>query len=322
MSSRTGRRAAQESTYAASSLGGAADGRDGMAGEPTEADQWHDPWPVIPRVVHFVFGLRPQDEPFHLVHYLALASCREIVQPDEIHVHCHELPYGFYWDLVRPDIVLHRVEPVAAVRDFHYHDPVVEHYSYAHHADFVRLDVLAEHGGVYADIDTLFVAPVHDDLWHEPCVLGIEHPVVDPRTGVPRTSLSNALVMAEPGASFVERWRARIDDALDGTWSAHSCFLADDLAREHPAEVHVEPERTFHAFAPTASGLRQLLVEQATDLERVASIHLAAHLWWEEDRRDFVPEVHARLIDEAWVQRGGCTYAAAAARFLPAPGRA
>jgi len=52
-----------------------------------------------PRIVLFVFGLRPQDEPFHLVHYLAVASCRAVLQPDDIRFHCHELPYGPYWDL-------------------------------------------------------------------------------------------------------------------------------------------------------------------------------------------------------------------------------
>ena len=30
----------------------------------------------------------------------------------------------------------------------------------SHEADFVRLDALIAHGGVYADIDTLFVHPV------------------------------------------------------------------------------------------------------------------------------------------------------------------
>ena len=94
------------------------------------------------------------------MHYLAIASCAEIVQPDTIMVHCHELPYGFYWDLARPLVELHRVEPVPEVIEFPYDDPVVRHYSYAHQADFVRLDVLAEHGGLYADIDTLFVAPL------------------------------------------------------------------------------------------------------------------------------------------------------------------
>lgn len=251
------------------------------------------------------------------MHHLAIASCRAVVQPDEIVVHCGELPYGHYWDLVRPWITLRRIEPVAALAAHEYADPWVARYAYAHHADVVRLDVLAEHGGLYADIDTLFVRPPADELWHEPCVLGRERDVPDPRTGQVRPSVSNALIMAEPGSTFVRRWRAQQLEAFDGTWAAHSCFLADDLARAHPAEVRIEPERTFHAFAPTATDLHRLLVRRETDLEGITSIHLAAHLWWEEERRDFLPEVHARTIDEAWVRAGTTTYAAAAAPFLP-----
>jgi hypothetical protein len=270
----------------------------------------------IPRTAHFVFGLRPQVEPFHLVQYLAIASCAEILRPDTIMFHCDELPYGFYWDLARPLVELRRIAPVREVAEFPYDDPVVHHYSYAHQADFVRLDVLAEHGGVYADIDTLFVSPPPDDLWEAPCVIGREADVFDPRTGRSRSSVSNALVMAESGARYVKRWRAEIGDALDGSWSAHSCFLADDLSRRLPGDVRVERERTFHAFPPTPEGLHRLLEERETDLRGVVSIHLAAHLWWEETRRDFSP-VHARQIDESWIREGATTYAAAARRFLP-----
>jgi hypothetical protein len=270
----------------------------------------------IPHTAHFVFGLRPQVEPFHLVQYLAIASCARILEPDTIMFHCGELPYGFYWDLARPLVELRRIEPVTAVVEFPYDDPVVRHYSYAHQADFVRLEVLAEHGGMYADIDTLFVAPPADALWETPCVIGREAAVLDPRTGRSRPSVSNALIMAEPGARFIERWRADIGAALDGSWSAHSCFLPDDLARAFPDDVRVEPERTFHAFPPTSDGLHQLLVARQTDLTGVVSIHLAAHLWWEETRRDFSP-VHAREIDERWIRAGATTYAAAAQRFLP-----
>ena len=275
--------------------------------------------PRIPRTTHFVFGLRPQVEPFHLVHYLAVASCAAVLAPERIVVHCHELPYGLYWDLARPLVELRRVEPVAAVVDFEYDDPVVQRYSYAHQADVVRLDVLLEHGGLYADIDTLFVTPPPAGLWDAPAVIGREADVLDPRTGRLRTSLSNALLMAEPGAAFVARWREEIEGSLDGTWSAHSCFLADDLARAHPDEVHVEPERTFHAFPPTVDGLRRLLVDRETDLGGIVSIHLAAHLWWGEGRRDF-STVHAQQIDEAWIRAGGTTYARAARRFLPEHG--
>jgi Glycosyltransferase sugar-binding region containing DXD motif len=275
--------------------------------------------PRIPRTVHFVFGLRPQAEPFHLVHYLAVASCAEVLAPDSIHLHCHELPYGFYWDLARPLFELHRISPVDAVTEFPYDDPMVRHYSYAHQADFVRLDVLARHGGVYADLDTLFVATPPPALWDAPCVIGREADVVDPRTGTTRPSLSNALVMAEPEAHFVEQWRAEIEGALDGSWSAHSCFLPENLSRRFPDDVRVEPERTFHPFPPSSDGLRRLLVEREADLTGVVSMHLAAHLWWEEDRRDF-SAVHARQIDEDWIRAGTSTYAAAARRFLPRHG--
>lgn len=274
----------------------------------------------IPRTAHFVFGLRAQDEPFHLVHYLALESCRAVVQPDEIHLHCRELPYGFYWDLAREFVTLHRVGAVDLVAEHDYEDPLVARFSYAHEADFVRLDVLAQHGGMYADIDTLFVSAPDDTLWRESCVLGRECDVIDPRTGAWRTSLSNALIMAAPRTPFVERWRGAIVDAFDGTWAAHSCFLADDLARASPSTVRIEPERTFHPFAPNAAGIRQMLIERHDDLDGVVSMHLAAHLWWDADRRDFSGDINSHVIDERWVRAERSTYAHAAARFLPAHG--
>jgi hypothetical protein len=279
------------------------------AGAPITARQ------PMPRIAHFVFGLRPEPEPFHLVHYLAIASCLEVVQPDEVHVHCHHMPYGPYWDLVEPRVVIHRVEPARPVSELTYDDPVVARYSYAHHADFVRLDVLAEHGGLYADIDTLFVSHLPERLWRAPFVIGREADVPNGED-VARPALSNALLMSQPGSMFVETWRAEIAGALDGTWANHSCFLANDLAARFASDVHVEPRRTFHAFEPTPAGIALLLEHPAQDLEGVVSLHLAAHLWWDEDRLDF-SAVHAGMIDEEWICTSNTTYAVAARRFLP-----
>jgi hypothetical protein len=261
-----------------------------------------------------VFGLRPQEEPFHLVHYLAIASCIDVIRPDEVFVHCHELPYGAYWDLIRPSVTLHRVDPARAVDAWDY-APDVRPYVYAHHADFVRLEVLTEWGGLYADIDTLFLASPPDECWSAPATIGLEADVVDPHTGRLRPSASNALLFAEPRSHFVSEWRRRMPEALDGSWSAHSCFLGHDLARVMPDDVHVEPQRTFHHFAPTADGLASLL-EWRVDTDGVSAVHLMAHLWWEDDRRDF-SRVHARMIDRAWIERTDSTYAVAARRHLP-----
>jgi len=291
-------------------------GRERAAADPKRTTarmpRGHTP---IPRLAHFVFGLDPREEPFHLVHYLALASCLEHVAPEELHVHAHRLPYGFYWDLIRPRVQLHRVDPVPFLRGFDY-DALTARYAYAHHADFIRLDVLERWGGLYADIDTLFLAPIPARCWNASAVIGREADTAD-GSGRSRRSLSNALVMSAPGGEFVAAWRARTAAAFDGSWSAHSCLLANAIADELPASVHVEPQRSFHAFEP--AGLRRLMVEPPGDLEGIVSVHLMAHLWWEEHRRDFL-DLHAHMIDERWVREAEATYAVAARPLLPRHG--
>ena len=240
------------------------------------------------RIVHFVFGLRPQDEPFHLLHYLAIESCRRVVAPDVIRLHVHHLPYGVYWDLARPLVEMHRIEPIAAVDDI-VADPIIVQHRYAHHADVIRLDVLARDGGMYADIDTLFVRPVPDEWWTHAAVIGQEAPVSYGDTAVLEPSVSNCLVMARPGSGFIEAWREQIIGAMDGSWSGHSCRLAMRLATEHPELVTVVPRERFSPFGHDPAGMRALLEEpfEPGSLDSTCSVHLCAHLWWSQDRVDF-----------------------------------
>ena len=271
------------------------------------------------RLAHFVFGLRDQDEPFHLVHFLAIASVLAVVRPDEVLVHCEQLPYGVYWDLIRPHVTLRRVSRAEAVTAFAYEDPLVRANAHAHHADIVRLDALLEHGGLYADIDTLFVTPPPEACWTAEAAIGREVDAFDERIGARRPSLSNAVLFGTPASAYLQAWRDRIEAAIDGSWSAHSCLLADDLATEMPTAVHVERRRTFHHFPPSREGLADLLVRRIDDLDGIAAVHLCAHLWWSERRRD-LSGVHATEIDEDWVRTSPSTYAHLARPFLPEHG--
>ena len=58
---------------------------------------------------------------------------------------------------------------------------------YAHEADFLRLDILLAHGGVYADMDTLFVREYPDPWFEESFAIGEEN--APPATG--RTTAYN-----------------------------------------------------------------------------------------------------------------------------------
>ena len=272
---------------------------------------------TVPRLAHFVFGLLEQTEPFHPMHYLALESCRQVLQPDAILFHHQHLPYGAYWDLIRPHLELHEVGPVPEVLDAPHDEQLVpSRYRYAHHADFLRLDALLEHGGVYADMDTLFVHPFPDELFEAPFVIGREPPQRDQRSGEVKPSTCNALMMAEPGSAFARVWRDRMAAAMDGSWSQHCGFLPQELSQTMPDAVRVEPPRTFLRYGSDPQGISLLFERLDTDWDGVLSLHLWSHLWWEPDRQDF-SGFHGGLLDEDYVRAGATTYAALARPFLP-----
>ncbi len=274
---------------------------------------------TVPRTFHFVFGMKPQTEPFHLAYYLCLASCLEVNRPDRLILYYHFEPHGRYWELIRERIDTVQVELTPLVQDFAYRDAAIgDHYRYAHHADFVRIDQLIERGGVYADMDTLFVAPIPDSFYTPPVLMGREKDVFNERTGREEPSVCNALILAHRGAPFLVALRRRMESALDGTWSAHSCSLIRELADEMPDAIELVDPRPFYRFMWTPDDLRLLFEGRERDLGGVYSIHLWSHLWWARRRRDFT-RFHAGLLTEGRIRRVDTTYNVLARPFLPPP---
>jgi hypothetical protein len=276
---------------------------------------------MVERTFHFVFGLAPQREPLHIVHYLCLESCRQVNRPSAISLHYRHEPHGPLWERIRPHLTLRPIPATVSLPDAARYDATDEGrlirergWTYAHEADFLRLSILLEEGGVYADMDTLFVKALPTRWLHEPLVIGEEAP--EPGAdGVLRPSLCNAVMMAQPGAEFARTWLARMAQVFDGTWSRHSNQEAARLWGEMPNAVHVVPQSCFYKHAATRGGVRTLLEGHDPDTSGVYSLHLWAHLWWDAWRTDFTT-VHAGTIDEDYVRTRKTTYAVLARRFL------
>jgi hypothetical protein len=270
----------------------------------------------IPRVFHFVYGLRPQTEPLHLIHYLCIESCLRINRPERIYFYHHYQPYGRYWDLVKDKVVSVKVELPAAILNYRYADRGIEKYRYAHLSDVVRLEQILTFGGVYADIDTIFVNAIPDALFDRPFVLGEEADVYSERTRSLRPSVCNAFMMSSRDSEFGRIWLREMLGAFDGSWSEHSCFLAKALSLRYPQLVHVEPARTFYKHMWTREGLHTLLAGCDPDFDGVVSMHLWSHLWWDKGRRDF-SNLHAGMFTERHIRSVDTTYNLAARPFLP-----
>lgn len=267
---------------------------------------------MIPRTFHFVFGLKPQTEPFHLMYYLCLASCLAVEQPESVVLHYEHEPWGPWWDRIRPVLQLRRAERCELVENFRYPDPEVARYRYAHAADFVRLQALIAEGGVYADIDTLFVRPLPADLWRRAtCVLGEER---SPDPSQP--SYCNAWIAAPAGDPYCRAWLSGMADRFDGSWSGHSTLLPYQLAQRMPGALHVEPETSFYAFDWRPERIDDLFLRDRPLPSGACSLHLWNHLWWSPARRDF-SRFHAGRLTPEYVAFARTTYARLARPFLP-----
>jgi len=270
----------------------------------------------IPNQFHFVFGLKKQDEPFHLAYYLCLKSCLEVNKPEKIYFYYHHMPYGKYWDLIKDKLELEKVELVPAVSDFNYEDKEIKKHLHAHHSDFIRVEKLNERGGVYADIDTLFVNPIPEELFQKPAVLGWEDEVFCKKTNQNQPSVCNALIMLEKGSEFGKHYYSEMADSLDGTWSNHSCFLAHQIAKRFPESVHLEPKTSFYKHCWSPEGIKSLFEETDLDFNGVYSFHLWSHLWWSRWRKDF-SNFHAGMMTEKHIRNVDTTYNVVARKYLP-----
>ncbi|MFT6406639.1 MAG: glycosyltransferase involved in cell wall biosynthesis [Arenicella sp.] len=282
----------------------------------------------IPKIFHFIFGLKEQTEPFHLAYYLCLKSCLEVNKPSALHFYYHYQPYGEYWELIKPHLTLIEVELESFVKHNNaYQDHQEGQFikaaklDYAHQADFIRLKKLIEYGGVYADMDTLFVNPIPDDLYQHPFVIGREQSVIDPVSKKKNPSLCNALLMSEPNSEFARQWLKASYQSFDGTWSSHSCQLAATLASELPDTVHIAPQRFFFKHMWTKPGISSLFEELDDDFEQVYSMHMWNHLWWDQSRVDF-SSFHQGLITEQNIMTVDTTYNVIARQFLPTASKA
>ncbi|MEN9559197.1 MAG: hypothetical protein RLZZ502_408 [Pseudomonadota bacterium] len=266
---------------------------------------------------HFIFGLKEQTEPLHLLYFLCLATCRYHHPQAEIHFWYRHLPHGPYWERAHSDLSLqlHQVGDIGFARlaqryDHHQEGRFIvsNHLSYAHEADLLRLQILHTHGGGYVDIDTLFIAPYPERFWQAECLLGEEDslPATEPSLqGILQPSLCNAVILAQPGAAFIRTWLERMEHSFDGSWSNHSCQEAARIWTAHPDWCQLLPARSFYGIGWSVTGFQNLF-EHCVDLHAMYSIHLWSHLWWSPERNDF-SNIHAQMIDEAWLKTHHCT---------------
>ncbi|KAG1474007.1 hypothetical protein G6F56_000620 [Rhizopus delemar] len=231
----------------------------------------------IPKIVHFVYGMRDPEPTLDLIHYIAIKSAHDTLKPEKIMFHYHHMPVGENFERARPMLTLNKVPMVERV-----FDRPVSHY--AHRADVVRLQVLEKYGGIYLDLDVISLKSV-DHLLNKEFIMAQEG--VDGSVG-----LCNAMIMARPHSRFIQRWFATYATFDSSDWNYHSVVLPGKLAPFFAPEITVLNHSAYFWPLWDSQGLRTLFLEKSYDF----SANLGTHIWESAANKNLMKDVNEKVI--------------------------
>jgi len=213
---------------------------------------------IIPNIVHFVFGLKPQVEDFLFVYYLAVYSCFLVNNPDIIYFYYHYVPHGKWWEELQS---IKSIQFVKINIPTHFGNKKIT--KTAHMADKVRMDVLYEKGGIYLDIDTISIKP-YTYLLTNRVVLGKEIP----------SGICNAIMMTEKKSDFFKIWLENYENYFNSDgWAEASIALPYKIAEKNPELLNLQEADVF--FLPTWTETDKIF-EKTLD---IPGNLITLHLW-------------------------------------------
>lgn len=197
----------------------------------------------VPYIIHFIFGLMEQSEPFSFVHYISVLSAY-IANPEakSIYIHYHHTIYGEWWDRLQKEVPCLQLKQI----DIPTHIGMKEIKKTAHRADKARMDILWEMGGIYMDMDTISHKSMKPFLKDNTTLckqysLGVNNKK-EPIKYI--GGICNAIMITKPKSKFFRRWLDAYERAFEpDKWEEASIWLPLRLAKEFHHEVVVlEPE--------------------------------------------------------------------------------
>ena len=174
----------------------------------------------IPNIIHYIYGLKEQNEEFPFVYYLSILSNYLINKPYIIYFHYQYLPYGKWWNEALKYVKLNYIN---ASNMYWKQKKIIK---YAHKADKIRLEMLLKYGGIYMDIDTITYRPYFHLLNYD-FVVGIQE---EYNSINQKTLYCNAILMSVKNNKFIEKWINNYENTFDPNgWCESSIHLLSNM---------------------------------------------------------------------------------------------
>ena len=257
----------------------------------------------IPNIIHFIYGFIEQKEEFELYKYIAIKSASDINKPDKIFFYYYYEPYGYWWDKIKPLLILEKIEKPTEI-----FGNKINHY--AHQADIIRLEKLIKYGGIYLDIDTICLKSFKDLLKYD-FVMGIQNnsDLTD------EYGLCNAVILSAPNSIFANKWYESYknfrSNGRDEYWDEHSVLKPLELSKIYFNDIKVLPYNSF--FYPLWYNINTILFREdynINEYKNIISNNYCIHLW------DTYSNQHLKILDENIIFNKNTLYNILSRKFL------
>jgi hypothetical protein len=239
------------------------DGKD-TEGEITCQSPGHSLKEPIPHVLHYVYlGTpdRPAEIPYRT--YVAIKAALIRMRPDKVKMHIYRDGFNtsnIWWQKLQEHITLveHYPEGMRGPQDRPMEDFVVQH-----QADFLRLEILWNEGGIYLDTDVFPLRPFTD-------LLSNDRDIIMGHEGGNRYGLGNAVIVARPRSEFIKRWIESYASFNRWVWNYHSIRMPKLLQVQYPALICPLSPSAF--FWPTWAAAHHRYMHDPISSEEAAQL--------------------------------------------------
>ena len=236
----------------------------------------------IPNICHFVFGFKEQTEEFLFCFYIAIYSAYIINNPDKIFFYYHNEPFGKWWKETKkiPNIILEKIEIPRYIGS-------KEIILIPHKADWARMNILFNRGGIYLDIDTICVKP-WKHLLNNDVVLGKQ-------TG--HIGICNAIMFTKPKTAFFKLWLDEYEKWFNPYgWNESSIDLPYYLSKNNKHLLNLKEADLF--FLPSWNETHKIFQENSEIPNSLITLHL-----WEKFGFKYMKNIN----DWSWADKNSHT---------------
>ena len=183
---------------------------------------------LVPNIAH-MFWI--SEKPMSFLFYLSCLSQIYILRVDALYLHGDKMPHGPHWDIIKRESKLHFVKRSWPNRVFSNHVNILNHM-----ADVFKVDVMLRYGGIYTDVDAVWINPLPSHIREYEAVASYDWPQM---YNTWPDYIQNGVLLGKKGAPFWYKYLESMKVFKDDIFGYNGILQAYKVYERNPQLLYL-----------------------------------------------------------------------------------